>query len=109
MLCFVWLIVGNAVRLTLLSRRELVENMKYAGAPYNFIELPFVLEGALQGLAGSVFASVVLMALVVFASASFPILEGLIWRGAGVAVFCAALVALCGAFSSYRSVRRFLR
>jgi cell division transport system permease protein len=109
MLGFVWLIVGNAVRLTLLSRRELVENMKYAGASYNFIEFPFVLEGALQGLLASVLASIVLLALVVFASASFPILQGLLWRGVGVSLFCAALVALCGAFSSYRSVRRFLR
>ena len=39
------LIICNSVRLSLMSRRLLVENMKYAGGSPFFIEFPFVLEG----------------------------------------------------------------
>ena len=47
------LIICNSVRLSLLSRRLLVENMKYAGGSHFFIEFPFVLQGAFQGVVGS--------------------------------------------------------
>ena len=43
------LIICNSVRLSLFSRRLLVENMKYAGGSHFFIEFPFVMQGVVQG------------------------------------------------------------
>jgi cell division transport system permease protein len=108
MLFFVWLIVGNAVRLTLLSRRELVQNMKYAGADFGFIEFPFVLEGVLQGLIGSLLAGACLVAFLGAATGHFPILLHYLPHSLGVVCLCAGVVCLACATSSYRAVRRFL-
>jgi Cell division protein len=58
------LIICNSVRLSLLSRKLLVENMKYAGGSTFFIQFPFVLEGLAQGLFGSVLAVIVLWMVV---------------------------------------------
>jgi cell division transport system permease protein len=53
-----WLILRNSVRLSLLSRKLLVENMKYLGASYKFILFPFVFEAMVL----SVFSCVIAMA-----------------------------------------------
>ncbi len=45
-----WLILRNSVRLSLLSRRLLVENMKYMGASQNFILFPFIAEALFLSL-----------------------------------------------------------
>jgi cell division transport system permease protein len=47
------LIIHNAVKLNLYARRDLVENMKFCGASEGFIVTPFLLEGVLLGLGGS--------------------------------------------------------
>lgn len=46
-------VVGHTIRLTLLSRQRELELLRLVGASNNYIRLPFFLEGALQGLAGS--------------------------------------------------------
>lgn len=48
-----WLILSNAVRLSLISRRVLVENLNMLGASLGFILLPF----ALESLGQTVFAT----------------------------------------------------
>ena len=67
------LIICNSVRLSLLSRRLLVENMKYAGGSPFFIEFPFVLEGMMQGLVGSGLAVVLLLAVVESVAQAIPL------------------------------------
>ena len=47
-------IVHTAVKINLYARRDLVINMKYCGAGFSFILTPFVLEGFLLGLVGSI-------------------------------------------------------
>ncbi|MDO3376945.1 permease-like cell division protein FtsX [Geoalkalibacter halelectricus] len=49
-------IVSNTIRLTLFARREELEVMALVGATPMFIKLPFIIEGALQGLAGGLLA-----------------------------------------------------
>ena len=45
-------IVGSAVKLALLARREEIEIMQLVGASTELIQAPFMLEGMIQGLAG---------------------------------------------------------
>lgn len=53
-------IVYNTVRLTLFMRREEIIIMKLVGATNWFVRGPFIVEGFIQGLAGSIFAIVIL-------------------------------------------------
>lgn len=53
------LIVSNTIRLTVFARRKEIEIMQMVGAAEWFIRWPFILEGVLQGLLGSVVAAVV--------------------------------------------------
>ena len=102
------LIICNSVRLSLLSRRLLVENMKYAGGRHYFIEFPFVLQGAFQGLVGSGIA-VILLAIVLNSVAdAFPIVAAnLAGLGTGLFLVVVLVTALSGYFS-FRTVREFL-
>jgi cell division transport system permease protein len=51
------LIIINTIRLTVAARRQEIEIMTLVGATPGFIRGPFILEGALQGLAAAVVAS----------------------------------------------------
>ena len=51
------LIVSNTIRLTVFARRKEIEIMQMVGAAEWFIRWPFILEGVLQGLAGSLVAA----------------------------------------------------
>lgn len=51
------LIVSNTIRLTVFARRKEIEIMQMVGAAEWFIRWPFILEGVLQGLMGSVVAA----------------------------------------------------
>jgi len=50
------LTVANVGRLALYARRDEVSIMQLVGAPHNFIRGPFLMEGVLQGGAGSLVA-----------------------------------------------------
>ncbi len=52
--------VFSTIRLAVLSRRDEIEILSLVGATPSFIRLPFLAEGALQGLAGAVLAAVLL-------------------------------------------------
>jgi cell division transport system permease protein len=55
------LLIWNTIRTAMFARRREIEVMKLVGATNWFIRLPFMLEGLLQGLAGAVFGSVLLL------------------------------------------------
>lgn len=57
------LIVSNTIRLTVFARRDEVEIMSLVGATDAFVRAPFILEGAIQGLLGSLIALVALLSL----------------------------------------------
>jgi cell division transport system permease protein len=102
------LIICNSVRLSLLSRRLLVENMKYAGGSHFFIEFPFVLQGALLGLFGSGLAVSLLAAILKSVADVFPIVSAnLSGLGLSLALVIVLVTTLSGYFS-FRTVRAFL-
>ena len=102
------LIICNSVRLSLLSRRLLVENMKYAGGSHFFIEFPFVLQGAFQGLVGSGIAVILLAVVLNSVADAFPIVAAnMAGLGTGLFLVVVLVTALSGYFS-FRTVREFL-
>ena len=53
-------IISNTIRLTVFARRKEIAIMKYVGATDWFIRWPFVMEGMVLGLFGSIIAAIVL-------------------------------------------------
>lgn len=102
------LIICNSVRLSLLSRRLLVENMKYAGGSPFFIEFPFVLEGMMQGLVGSGLAVVLLLAVVESVAQAIPLVAANIGGLGNLLCLVVLMVTLVSAYFSYRTVQDFL-
>lgn len=50
------MLILNAIRMAMFARRREIEVMKLVGATNWFIRVPFMLEGVVQGIVGSVFA-----------------------------------------------------
>jgi cell division transport system permease protein len=57
------LLITNTIRVAAFSRRRETGIMRLVGASNFYIQLPFILEGAIAGLIGAVFASVGLVAV----------------------------------------------
>ena len=102
------LIICNSVRLSLLSRKLLVENMKYAGGSYLFIEFPFVLEGAAQGFIGSGFAVLLLWLVIQSVVKMFPVLSSGVAGFGLIALLTLLLETTLAGYFSFRTVRSFL-
>lgn len=102
------LIIHNAVKLNLYSRRILVENMKYCGAGQMFILAPFLLEGLILGISGSLIGVATLAFLMALAGLISPTLprEVGFW---GVSTALMSATALIAGVASARTVRQFLR
>lgn len=104
-----FLIIGNAVRLSLFSRKLLVENLKYAGGSAFFIEFPFLLEGVMQGLCASGLAALLLAFAESSLSKEIPVLGFYLGGYRWLLLFVVIAVTLVSVYSSYRSVRGFLK
>jgi cell division transport system permease protein len=108
------LLIANTIRLSIFSRRREIEVMKLVGATNWFVRGPFMLEGLLCGLAGSL-AAVIL--LVLGKEIALPAILGHIDSGSDVhalafpmtALILVATGLLLGAAGSGLTIRRFLR
>lgn len=63
-------IIGNTIRLQILTQKEEIEVSKLIGATNSFIRRPFLYTGALYGLGGGIAAWLVLVAVIVIFNAS---------------------------------------
>ncbi|MBF0429745.1 MAG: hypothetical protein HQK83_00590 [Fibrobacteria bacterium] len=100
------LIVSNAVKLNLFTRKTLVENMKYCGADEVFITIPFLLEGLILGLAGSVFGvtcTFIAFFLIDMISPGFSIKGKFL-----IPLILILFTSLMGSWASFRTVRKFI-
>jgi cell division transport system permease protein len=111
------LLIWNTIRTAMFARRREIEVMKLVGATNWFIRLPFMLEGLLQGLAGSALGSVLLLAGNADWTSGvrkFPTnagLGGFVVTGGyplRVVVFMVVLGAFVGAVGSATAASRFL-
>jgi len=107
-------VVANTIRLAVAGRRDEIEVLKLCGATDGFVRGPFLVEGAAQGLAASVFATMILAIAFVVLRAPVDTVLGTL---AGVSavflhplVFVALLVggAAIGALGSALSLGRYL-
>ncbi len=105
------LLIGNTIRLSIFARRREIEVMKLVGASNWFIRGPFMLEGVITGLAGSLFAVILL-----FLGKEF-VVSSIWFHDPGVHALAFPLTALIllglglllGAAGSGLTLRRFLR
>ncbi|MBQ6249281.1 MAG: permease-like cell division protein FtsX [Oscillospiraceae bacterium] len=110
-------IISNTIKLTTFDRRDEIAIMKMVGATDGFIRWPFVFEGMIFGLVGSVVAfglQALLYAAIADGIAGNDTLQlirivpfGAIW--APVAVFFLAVGMLVGIAGSLMAIHRFLR
>jgi cell division transport system permease protein len=77
LLVSVVLIIGNTIRLSIISRREEIEVMKLVGATEGFIQRPFVYTGIWYGLMGGLVAFIVLAFVVWWMQSALVDISGL--------------------------------
>jgi cell division transport system permease protein len=108
------LLIANTIRLSIFARRREIEVMKLVGATNWFVRGPFMLEGLLQGLGGSVLAVVL---LIVGKEVALPAILPHLHGGSDVhplpftlnAIALLAAGLLLGAAGSGLTLRRFLQ
>ena len=108
------ILIANTIRLSIFSRRREIEVMKLVGATNWFVRGPFMLEGLLCGLVGSVLAVILLF---LSKEVALPSIIPRLDSGPGIqalAFWANALILLgigllLGAAGSGLTLRRFLR
>ena len=100
------MLIFNTIRLTIHSRKTLIGIMRLVGATNAFIKGPFIVEGLVQGLAGSLLACGVLwIGSDMVRTAFFPTLKiPLYYFG-----FLIATGTLLGLIGSYISIGKYLK
>nr|WP_295931665.1 permease-like cell division protein FtsX [uncultured Dyadobacter sp.] len=111
MLIIIVLLVNNTIKLAIYSQRFLIRSMQLVGATNGFIQKPYVLRGAVQGLVGGVLAGLMLIGLQQLAIRN---VEGLAMlqeydKIIMLVVIVLALGIMIGVASTYQSLARYLR
>jgi cell division transport system permease protein len=108
------ILIANTIRLSIFARRREIEVMKLVGATNWFVRGPFMLEGLICGLAGSLLAVILLfvskeaaLPSILPRLASNPEVEA--WAFPVISLILLALGLLLGAAGSGLTLRRFLR
>jgi cell division transport system permease protein len=108
------ILIANTIRLSIFSRRREIEVMKLVGATNWFVRAPFMLEGLICGLLGSLSAVVLLL---LARDLALPRILGRIdspddiraWSFPLIALVLVGVSLLVGAAGSGITLRRFLR
>ena len=109
------LLISNAIRLSIISRRKDIEVMKLVGASDGFVRTPFVLEGLIQGLLGAGLAALTVIWLnFLFVDWSRDVLTFVPISYTSVSTASVLLILVIvgvaiGVGGSFLSVTRFLR
>ncbi len=108
------LLIANTIRLSIFARRREIEVMKLVGASNWFVRGPFMVEGLICGIAGSLMAVFLLLIgkLVVLPAILGHIKDSKDVHAMGFGVIALLMIAaglMLGAAGSGLTVRRFLR
>jgi cell division transport system permease protein len=108
------LLVANTIRLSAFNRRRETGIMRLVGASNIYIQMPFILEGAIAGLVGGLFSAVLLVGAKTFLidrlQGSLQFASQLSWGSViGVIIFSISVGVLLCAVSSFLTLRRYLK
>ena len=108
------LLIANTIRLSIFSRRREIEVMKLVGATNWFVRGPFMLEGLICGVLGSLSAVILLLLgkalLLERLDERFDLTEGVAaWSFPTIALILVLVGVSVGAVGSGISMRRFLQ
>jgi cell division transport system permease protein len=108
------LLVGNTVRLSAFNRRRETGIMRLVGASNTYIQMPFILEGAIAGLIGGMFSSVLLVCSKLLLIDRLAGNVGFASQLGWVQVVMVIIVSICFgvllcAVASFLTLRRYLR
>ncbi len=101
------LIISNTVKLNLLARKGLVDTMRYCGASGFFIVLPFLIEGLLIGMGGSLGGIIAGYLFSLWVPLWFPHILLPEWWMFSLSLLL--FTSLLSASSGFFTVRRFIR
>ncbi|QXJ21969.1 ABC transporter permease [Actinomadura graeca] len=108
------LLVGNTVRLSAFNRRRETGIMRLVGASNTYIQMPFILEGAIAGMIGGLFASILLVFSKLFLvdrlAEDVQLVSKLGWSNVVFVIIVSICfgVLLC-AIASFLTLRRYLK
>ena len=107
-------IISNTIRLSIYSRQKEIELMLLIGATPRFVKIPFLLEGAFQGLVGSVLALFFISGVQYYLKKEFQssvifINKGFESIGEPILLALVGLSICVGLMASYISTFQFLR
>jgi cell division transport system permease protein len=108
------LLIANTIRLSIFSRRREIEVMKLVGATNWFVRGPFMLEGLICGVVGSLAAVLLLLigkaVVLERATARFDFASGIdAWSFPTIALVMVLVGLTVGAVGSGLTIRRFLQ
>lgn len=111
MLIIIVLLMNNTIRLALYSQRFLIRSMQLVGANNSFIQMPFLKNGAIQGLLSGLIAAGLIVTL---QQLSLRYIEGLhiLQEYDKLGIILAGVVILgilIGVASTYQSLARYLK
>ena len=104
-------LINNTIRLSVYSKRFLIRTMQLIGATENFIRKPFLLQGLIQGIAGSVIALILLVLTLYFTQKEVPELQKLQDSALFIKlfIFVSVLGIIISWASTYMAVRKYLK
>jgi len=103
-------LVSNTIRLIISSRSKIIETFKLLGAKRSFIMIPFLIEGFIQGLAGSILAiSALYLFLTVFVSKFESTDLHFELLGTDIVLYVVLIGVTLGIAGSYFSVLKYLK
>jgi len=106
-------VITNTIRLTVYARREEIEVLRLVGASDNFISMPFLIEGVIEGAVGGGFAFLIVFAVLGLLSYNIPEYLAFV-LDIPVPLYAVFLITtvtgtLAGAIGSIISTGRFLK
>ena len=104
------LLVSNTIRLAMHNKIDVINTMRLVGATHLFIELPFLIEGIIVGLLGSLFAALLVYGLHIFIS-ELIIIEILITKNDLLTLLFIIISfgSILGFLGSFFTIKKFLK
>ncbi|MFO8062016.1 MAG: permease-like cell division protein FtsX [bacterium] len=99
-------IVFNTIRLTVYARKEQIDIMDLVGATSSYIEIPYIIEGIIHGLTGSIISAGILYLLMKFLSSKLP---DIIFMNNAIMVILVVFGVLLGFTGSFMSVKQCMK